>query len=45
MQEDAALKMDELLNPFEVSNELKKIGEPIPNLVVSGRDDENGNHA
>ena len=34
MQEEAAEKMDELLTPIEVSDELKKIGEPTPHLVV-----------
>jgi integrase len=38
LQEDAAEKMDEILVPIEVSDELKKISEPTPNFVVSGHD-------
>jgi integrase len=38
MQEEAAEKMDEILVPIEVSDELKKIGEPTPIFVVSSHD-------
>jgi integrase len=38
MQEEAAEKMDEILVPIDVSNELKKIGEPKPYLRISGND-------
>jgi integrase len=44
MQEEAAEKMDEILAPIEVSDELKKIGEPIPSFVVPGHDHETGYH-
>ncbi|MCJ7583660.1 MAG: site-specific integrase, partial [Anaerolineales bacterium] len=38
LQEDAAEKMDEILVPIEVSDELKKLSEPTPNFVVSGHE-------
>jgi len=44
MQEEAAEKMDEILAPIEVSDELKKIGEPISSFVVLGHDHEIGYH-
>jgi integrase len=40
MQEEAAEKMDEILVPIEVSNELKKVAESTPSLVVSGNANE-----
>jgi integrase len=37
MQEEAAEKMDELLKPIEVSEELKKLGEPKKEYFVGNR--------
>jgi integrase len=38
MQEEAAEKMDEILVPIDVSNELKKIGEPSPSFNSSSHE-------
>jgi hypothetical protein len=38
MQEEAAEKMDEILVPIDVSNEIKKVSEPTPTYSIPDHD-------